>query len=182
MKNTIFKLLVLVLFVQFFKSCDSEDNSNMWSSIDVMFYDNQGNDLTGEKLELKINDYLNKLRIKVTSENYDENIEVMYYNDELGNQIQVPLKLNSIFFKNETENSDYEIFEYSLLQENVVVFNEKFRLKYREGNPFEVVTEMSNLDSKGEWKEYKPKKSEIIINGKNTGVFFSVETRYIDKN
>ncbi|WCC43810.1 hypothetical protein PJW08_08070 [Tenacibaculum finnmarkense] len=108
------------------------------------------------------------MRIKVTSENYDENIEVMYYNDELGNQIQVPLKLNSIFFKNETENSDYEIFEYSLLQENVVVFNEKFRLKYREGNPFEVVTEMSNLDSKGEWKEYKPKKSEIIINGKNT--------------
>ncbi|WCC43811.1 hypothetical protein PJW08_08075 [Tenacibaculum finnmarkense] len=50
MKNTIFKLLVLVLFVQFFKSCDSEVyNSNMWSSIDVMFYDNQGNDLIGEK-------------------------------------------------------------------------------------------------------------------------------------
>ncbi|CAL2083016.1 MULTISPECIES: hypothetical protein [Tenacibaculum] len=186
MKNSILKLLVIVLLVQFFNSCDSEEilDSNVQSSIDVKFYDNDGNDLRGENI--KISNYLSKLKIKVTSENDNENFEVMYYNqtEKRLNEIMVPLKMNSEYLKNELpkSSSDYDVFEYSLLQGKEIIFKEKFKLRYREGNPFEVITEMSNLDSKGEWKEYKPKRSEIIINGKTTGMFFLVGTRYIEKN
>ncbi|MCG8183210.1 hypothetical protein [Tenacibaculum piscium] len=186
MKNNIFKLFILVLFVQFCNSCDNENeiplNSNVHSSIDVIFYDNDGNNLTAQNV--KISNYINQLKMKITSEN--ENFEVMLYNqtEKILNEIIVPLKGNSIYLKNKLpkSNSDYDIFEYSLLQDEEIIFKEKFKLKYRKGNPFEVITQMSNLDSKGEWKEYKPKKKELIINGKTTGVFFLVGTRYIDKN